>query len=113
MERIWEKNPITSQEITLSLKDQAGWKPETIKTLISRLVKKGALIYEVVGNRYHYSPAVERNEAVSAETNSFFSRVGRASLAPVLSHFVESKEALSDEEIAALKKLLNTKGGQK
>lgn len=113
MESVWANNPTTSQEIVLSLKDQAGWKPETVKTLISRLVKKGALIYEAVGNRYHYRPAIERSEAVAAETNSFFSRVGRASLGPVLSHFVESKEALSDEEIAALKKLLHAKGGKK
>lgn len=113
MEIVWESNPTTSQEIILSLKDQAGWKPETVKTLISRLVKKEALKYEVVGNRYHYEPNIERREAISAETESFFSRVGRASLAPVLSHFVDSKDALSDEEIAALKKLLHEKGGRK
>lgn len=113
MEIVWGRNPTTSQEIMLSLRDQADWKFETIKTLISRLVKKGALVYEVVGNRYHYRPTIERSEAILAETESFFSRVGRASLAPVLSHFVESKEPLSDDEIAALKQLLHKNGGRK
>lgn len=113
MEIVWARNPTTSQEIILSLKDQVDWKFETIKTLISRLVKKGALSYEVVGNRYNYRPAIERSEAISSEMDTFFSRVGRASLAPLLSHFAESKEALSDEEIVALKKLLHEKGGRK
>ncbi|MEM9017256.1 MAG: BlaI/MecI/CopY family transcriptional regulator, partial [Verrucomicrobiota bacterium] len=101
------------QEINLTLKEETDWKSETTKTLISRLVKKGALTYEVVGNRYHYHPLIERSEAILAETNSFFSRVGRASLAPILSHFVESKDPLTDEEIATLKRLLHEKGDQK
>ena len=69
MEVIWAENPTTSQQIVLSLDGQAGWKPETIKTLISRLVKKGALFYDVVGNRYSYRPAIERDEAISAATD--------------------------------------------
>ena len=113
MEIVWRSHPITSQEIVLALQGDTDWKPETIKTLISRLVKKGALAFDTIGNRYLYRPDIERELAVAAETESFFSRIGRASLAPVLTQFVDSKEQLSDDEISALKKLLREKGGGK
>ncbi len=113
MEVVWRDHPLTAQEIVLALAEHENWKPQTVKSLISRLVKKGALAFETIANRYSYRPAMERREAVAAETESFFSRVGRSSLAPVLAQFVESKEPLDEDEIAALEKLLRKKGGKK
>ncbi|MEM1443093.1 MAG: BlaI/MecI/CopY family transcriptional regulator [Verrucomicrobiota bacterium] len=106
MEVAWESSPVTAQDVAETLGQQENWKPQTVKTLLGRLVKKGALHYETQGNRYLYTPALSRKEAVAAETGSFLDRISRGSLAPMLHHFVESDRPLGDEEISALRELL-------
>lgn len=106
MEIIWKSPSVTSHRLCKLLGEQEGWKPQTVKTLISRLVKKGAVEYEVEANRYLYSPVISRNEAVGAETESFLDRISRGSLAPILSHFVETGRPLAKDEVEALRELL-------
>lgn len=106
MEEVWKGPPVTAQEVTRSLEGEAGWKPQTVKTLLGRLVKKGALSFECEGNRYFYSPEISRDEAIAAETDSFLDRICRGSLTPMLAHFVETGRPLDDEEASVLRKLL-------
>lgn len=59
MDVLWEQAPQTANDIVAAL-DHTGWNPKTTKTLINRLVNKGALTYEKSGRTYLYSPAVDR-----------------------------------------------------
>ncbi|NRB76247.1 MAG: BlaI/MecI/CopY family transcriptional regulator [Verrucomicrobiales bacterium] len=111
MEVIWKSSPSKSQEVIQALEAQEGWKPQTIKTLLARLVKKEALTYTVEGKCYLYSPAISREDAVASETKSFIGRIRLGSLAPILSHLIESKDSLKPEEIEALRNLLQKEGG--
>ena len=115
MEVVWEDPPVTAQHVSDVLGEQEQWKPQTVKTLLARLVKKGVLEYESEGRRFHYQPAIGREEAVAAETGTFLERVARGSVAPLLSHLVQSRRQWSGEEIAELRKLLDDakKGGAK
>lgn len=106
MEVVWQAPPVTAQEVSEALGEREKWKPQTVKTLLSRLVKKGVLTHEPDGHRYLYSPLVERDAAVAVETDSFLDRISRGSLAPMLSHLVESKRPLGEKEIETLRKLL-------
>ena len=106
MEVAWSCSPVTAQTVISQLCNREDWRPQTVKTLISRLVKKGALKFETEGNRYHYSPAIDRIDAVRAETESFLDRISRGSLTPMLTHLVQSKRPLAEEELDALRKLL-------
>ena len=110
MEVIWKDPPKTARQVIDLLSESRDWKPQTVKTLLARLTKKGALTVETEGNRYWYFPAVSRGEAIAEETDSFLSRVCRGSLAPMLTHLIESRERLSAEEIEALRELLEKKG---
>lgn len=105
---VWKKHPITAGEIIEDLSGVTDWKPKTIKTLISRLVRKGALSFEKQGREYLYSPAVEEAAAVSAESESFLTRVFGGALNPMIAHFVD-KADFSSEEIQELKKILEEK----
>ncbi len=107
MEVVWENPPVTAQHVSDVLGEQEQWKPQTVKTLLARLVKKGVLEYESEGRRFHYLPAIGREEAVAAETGTFLERVARGSVAPLLSHLVQSRRQWSGEEIAELRKLLD------
>jgi BlaI family penicillinase repressor len=115
MEVVWEDPPVTAQQVSDVLGEQEQWKPQTVKTLLARLVKKGVLEYESEGRRFQYLPAIGREEAVAAETGTFLERITRGSVAPLLSHLVQSRRQWSGEEIAELRKLLDDakKGGAK
>ena len=105
MKVIWDENPISSNRVVDILSDSTQWNPKTIKTLLSRLVKKGAVGYENEGRSYLYYPLIEEQVLVKAESKSFLKRVFRGALKPMIATMVESED-LSDEEIEELKRLL-------
>jgi BlaI family penicillinase repressor len=85
-----------------------SWHPKTVKTLLSRLVKKGALRFKEEGNRYLYRPAVARERFIEQESASFVDRVFGGNAAPMLLHFVQ-KADLSDRDIEELRAILERK----
>jgi len=111
MKIVWSKtSPCTANEIVDALEGIADWKPNTVKTLITRLVKKRALGYEEERRMYLYYPLVSEDKCVKAETNSFVKRVFGGALKPMLVTFLQD-EKFSQEEIEELKQLLEERKG--
>lgn len=107
MKICWSINhPFTANEIVKALGEHNEWKPNTIKTLIGRLVKKGALGYKEDGRNYLYYPLIAEEECVKAESKSFLTRVFGGALKPMLVTFLQ-EEKLSREEIEELKRILD------
>jgi BlaI family penicillinase repressor len=112
MDVVWSgAAPLTAGEIVESLTQTTKWNPRTIKTMLNRLVKKGALGFEAEANRYLYRPAVSRDACVREESRSFLQRVFGGDVAPMLAHFVEDAR-LTPKQIAELRKLLENKKGR-
>lgn len=112
MNACWSAAPrsLAANEVVEALAGRRPpWSPKTIKTLLNRLVKKGALAFDTEGNRYLYRPAVRREECVRSETRSFVDRVFGGAVGPMLVQFV-SQSKLSSAEIEQLKRLLDEKG---
>src|SRR6478609_8621856 len=76
METLWARSPLTAAEVISALAGETSWKPNTVRTLLARLVQKGALATEEDGNRYLYRPVFAREEFVSNESE--FSRDQRS-----------------------------------
>jgi BlaI family penicillinase repressor len=108
MQVLWSNGPSTANEVVKELSGKTKWKPKTIKTLITRLTKKGAIKFEKEGRTYRYYPAVGKAECVRMERRSFVQRVYGGSTRPMLASFLEDAE-LSAEDIAELKKILEQK----
>lgn len=108
MKVIWDDNPITSNNIVEALSGSTDWKPKTIKTLLTRLVKKGAVGYEDKRREYNYYPLIEESVLVKKESLSFLKRVFGGALKPMIATMVEG-EKLSKEEIDELKSLFEDK----
>lgn len=104
MKVVWEQGPITANEVVDAL-HFTQWQPKTIKTLLSRLLAKRALGFEMQGRAYRYYALVDRASSSRAESRSFLRRVYDGALAPMLAGFIE-EEDLSDEEIATLRRAL-------
>lgn len=110
MEILWQKSPLAAAAVSKALKKKR-WAANTVRTLLARLVKKGALTYEADGNRYLYHAAIRRDECVQGEVNSLTTRLFGGAVRPLLLHFVQHKK-LSADDIAELRKILDEKEGQ-
>ena len=108
MQVLWEHGPQTANDVVQQLDGQEKWKPRTVKTLIGRLVQKGAVKFEEEGHRYRYSAAVREDECIRSETRSFVHRVYQGAMKPALAAFLEDVE-LSPQEIEELQKVLEQK----
>ncbi|MBK1809882.1 BlaI/MecI/CopY family transcriptional regulator [Clostridium sp. YIM B02505] len=108
MEVIWSKKLCTSSEIVDALKDNSEWSPKTIHTLITRLVKKGAVDVDKTSTTYKYSPLISEKDLKSQETKTFVQKIYGGSLKLLLSNFIREEE-LSVDEIHELRKLLDEK----
>jgi predicted transcriptional regulator len=105
MEALWRNSPLTAAEVSDRVAPERGWSLATVKTLLSRLVAKKAVATAPDGRRFLYSPAIERTDYVDGESRRLVDRLFGGRAAPLLVHLDES-EALSDEEIAEIERLI-------
>ena len=115
MRIVWAQHPATAAEIIAQLTaTDSSWHPKTAKTLLTRLVTKGALGFEIEGRSYVYRPLVAEADCVAVASTSFLDRVFGGSLQPMLAHFVASRR-LTRRDLDELKRLLedDSKKGRK
>jgi len=105
MEALWEKSPLTAADVCDAVCERRDWSMPTVKTLLSRLVAKGAVATEPDGRRFLYTPLLERADYVGGESRRLVDRLFGGRAAPLFAHLAEN-EALSDEDIAEIERLL-------
>ncbi|MBB5358565.1 putative transcriptional regulator [Rhodanobacter sp. ANJX3] len=106
MELLWQQSPQTSEEMVAALLEPTGWHEKTIKTLINRLLGKGAISAEKDGRRYLYSALLRREDWQQRESRSLLDRVFGGKVAPLLAHFSQH-EKLTAKDVAELRKLID------
>jgi len=106
MEVLWQQAPQTSEDIVASLQEPTGWHEKTIRTLLNRLLGKGAVSALRDGRRYLYSPELRREDWQQQESRSLLDRVFGGKVAPLLAHFSQH-EKLSAKDVAELRKLID------
>ncbi|MES1199272.1 MAG: BlaI/MecI/CopY family transcriptional regulator [Pseudomonadota bacterium] len=105
MEVLWRDGPATAEDVAAAVGPDQSWSVATVKTLLNRLLTKGAVSADRQGRRYIYAPEVARADYVGEESKSLIDRLFDGRLAPLVSHFAETKQ-LSPDDIAELKKLI-------
>jgi BlaI family transcriptional regulator, penicillinase repressor len=105
MEALWAQSPLTAAEVCEAVCESRDWSLATVKTLLSRLVAKAAVMTEPDGRRFLYSPAIARDDYVGGESRRLVERLfgGRAS--QLVAHLAE-QEALSARDISEIEALL-------
>jgi len=105
---VWERAPIAASAVLQLLAQKKHWALATVRTLLRRLVNKGALEQRQDGKRYLYTARLSREECVRWESESFLDRVlGRAPSATIL-HLVKRAD-LSKQDIQDLRRILREK----
>ena len=111
MRIIWQhKPPVTTARIIHKLGDTVNWKPQTVLTMLVRLIEKGFLSSERVGKERNYTPIITEADYMSVETGEFMFRYRGNSIGSLVKTMYDGK-SLTEEEIAELKKWLNDKEG--
>ena len=105
MEVLWERPRQTATEVCEAVGGQRGWSLATVKTLLARLVQKGALDAVPDGRRYLYTPLIAREAYVGGESRRLVERLFGGSAASLVAHLAET-EALTEDDIAEIEALL-------
>ena len=105
MEVLWGASPRSAEEVIAALADSTGWAEPTIKTLLNRLLNKGAISAEKDGRRYLYSPVLRREAWVQQQSEGLLARLFGGRVAPLVAHFSE-RGKLGAADIAELKRLV-------
>jgi len=106
LEVLWEKHPLAANEIIEALNCKKTWHEKTVKTLLSRLVKKQAISFEKDQRRYLYSPLLEREAYTEVESQGLVERLFSGRISPLVAGFAKNKN-LDKEDIDALKSIIN------
>lgn len=105
MEVLWDKSPLTAQEVAERVPPDRGWSANTVKTLLGRLLAKSVIAHQEEGRRYLYRPLVARDDYVAGESRRLMDRLFGGKLTPLVAHMAERDE-LTDQDIAEIEALL-------
>lgn len=105
MQVIWDRDSIPTEDVIAALEKHGKWQESTVKTLLNRLLKKGALKARKDNRRYLYSPVLTREEWLATESHGFLDRMFGGRVAPLVSYFSEQKK-LGKKDIEDLKRLI-------
>ncbi|HEV8066301.1 MAG TPA: BlaI/MecI/CopY family transcriptional regulator [Planctomycetaceae bacterium] len=108
MRVVWQRGPVGAAEVIEVVLPETGWSHRTVRTLLNRLVKKGALRAEMLEGRNIYRAKVAQSQCMRQESRSFLNKVFSGDAGQMLVHFIQN-EKMTPEQIKQLKALLNAK----
>ncbi|MCC7635999.1 BlaI/MecI/CopY family transcriptional regulator [Stenotrophomonas rhizophila] len=104
MDVLWRNHPLGADEVVAALAGR-DWAEPTIKTLLNRLLTKGAVSAGRDGRRYLYSPVLQRQAWVAEQSTGMLDKLFDGRVAPLVAHFSQRGQ-LSAQDIAELKQLI-------
>jgi predicted transcriptional regulator len=105
MEVLWRRHPLPTEEVVASLDGEQRWQAGNIKSLLNRLLRKGAIRAERDGRRFLYLPLISRDRRLLNESKGLLDRLFAGRVAPLAAHF-SLHGKLTRRDIADLKCLL-------
>lgn len=106
MEVLWRHpQPLAADDIIAALAQAQDWQEATVKTLVNRLLKKGAISATAQGRRYLYSPVLRRDDWLHRQSAGLLDRLFDGQVAPLVAHFGRHRK-LSKKDLAELKRLI-------
>jgi BlaI family penicillinase repressor len=107
MDVLWAHSPRGAEEVVAALAGRQAWAEATVKTLLNRLLTKGAISAGRDGRRYLYSPVLQREEWLAQQSDGLLDRLFGGRVAPLVAHFGE-RQKLSKADIDELRALIET-----
>lgn len=106
MEVFWSaEGALSADDVVAAMGNDRDWSAGTIRTFLTRLVKKQAVAATPDGRRYLYRPLIRREDYVHEQSRKLIDRLFDGRIAPFITHFSERQD-LSRDEIEELKRLI-------
>lgn len=105
LEVLWLESPLTVGQMIERVQKKADWHANTIKTLLTRLNNKQAVVRHKDGKRFFYAANVSKNSVLIEESVGFLAKFFEGSMVPFIAHFSSNKK-LSKDEILQLEDIL-------
>lgn len=102
---VWKQAPVTVRDVVEALRGETAWAYSTVKTLLARLVDKGALTSEKRGNAGVFEPRITERQARGSAVRALLDRAFQGTVGSLVHHLV-SEENLSQKDHAELSKAL-------
>lgn len=97
MKILWEKPELTLKEIAAALED-TEWSYTTIRTLVTRLMEKGAIGADKTSGNFKYYPEVSEGDCKLKEVSRFLSRVFDGSVTMLVSTLTKDSNLTEEEQ---------------
>jgi BlaI family transcriptional regulator, penicillinase repressor len=105
MNVVWERQPVTARDVHDQVTDETGWAFDTVRTILNRLAKKGALKSELRNGTAYFTPLLSREEARQSAL-SWIAEKAFGGAREAMMQFLVSRHDLSTAERETLRKLL-------
>jgi BlaI family transcriptional regulator, penicillinase repressor len=106
MKLLWDVDkPLSTSEIVERFADTKKWSVSTVITLTRRLAEKRFVKTEKVGRSHHFSPVINEEDYLKAETKSFLEKIHRNSFKSLVGTLY-SNDDITKEDIEELLTML-------
>ena len=102
---LWSRSPLAASDIIAAVPSERDWSATTVKTMLARLVEKGALATKSQGRRFLYTPLIARDSVAAEQAGRLVDRLFGGRLSPLVAQLA-ARRNLSDEDVADLEALV-------
>lgn len=92
MRVVWAKPAITSRQIINTLLELSVWKEGTIKSMLNRLLQKGALVQDTSSTPYLYRAQLSMKEATFARIDEISNNTCNRDRAEIVGHLIKENQ---------------------
>lgn len=102
---LWTRSPMAASDVIAAAPSERKWSATTVKTMLARLVEKGALETRAEGRRFLYSPLVARDSVAADQAGRLLDRLFGGRLSPLVAELAARRD-LTEEDVAELEQLV-------
>jgi BlaI family penicillinase repressor len=85
---LWRQHPASARALLEQLRDE-GWAYTTLKTMLTRMEKKGLVRAEMRANTAWYEPAIKQSATQRDAVRTLIARVFEGATGPLLAHLAD------------------------
>ena len=106
MNVVWRHESVTVRDVYEFLEPETGWAYSTCKTILSRLVDKGALGVTKSGQTSRFSSRIERDTARRSALQGLMERAFDGGVSPLM-QFLLADQSMTESDRTALREMLD------
>lgn len=112
MEVLWRAPaPIVAEQVVVALLETQHWQTATVKTLLKRLLSKGAVAEQKDGRRLRYRAVLQRDDWLARESEVMLARLFGGRVAPLVA-CAARRGRLTQADVRELRALVEAYEGE-